>query len=127
MIKTCIFGCVIGGEIVQLVKQTGAVAQVVLLILLIFSILSWSIILSKSATLKRARTQSARFLRAFRRAQRLRDISAVSDQFTPSPLLPVFDNAYDELNRHREPHIHTVQCALHLAGSQSLTRLARRF
>src|SRR5260370_1061894 len=109
MIKTCLFGFVIGGEIVQLVKQTGAVAQVVLLILLIFSILSWSIILSKWATLKRARTQSARFLRAFRRAQRLQDIAAVSDQFKPSPLVPVFEKAYDDFKRQGETIIPAIE------------------
>ena len=37
----------VGGEIFNLIRQTGAVAQVVLIILLIFSILSWSIILTK--------------------------------------------------------------------------------
>src|SRR5260370_7082540 len=126
MIKTCIFGCVIGGEIVQLVKQTGAVAQVVLLILLIFSILSWSIILSKWATLKRARTQSARFLRAFRRAQRLQDIAAVSDQFKPSPLVPVFENAYDEFKRQGETNIPAVHPAAQIAASADLTRLQPR-
>ncbi len=126
MIKTCLFGLVIGGEIVQLVKQTGAVAQVVLLILLIFSILSWSIILSKWATLKRARTQSARFLRAFRRAQRLQDIAAVSDQFKPSPLVPVFENAYDEFKRQGETNIPAVQRAAQIAASEELTRLERR-
>jgi biopolymer transport protein TolQ len=126
MIKTCLFGFVIGGEIVQLVKQTGAVAQVVLLILLIFSILSWSIILSKWATLKRARTQSARFLRAFRRAQRLQDIAAVSDQFKPSPLVPVFENAYDEFKRQGETNIPAVQRAAQIAASEELTRLERR-
>ena len=37
----------VGGEIFNLIRQTGAVAQVVLIILLIFSIMSWSVILTK--------------------------------------------------------------------------------
>src|ERR1041385_4566675 len=76
----------IGGEIFNLIRQTGAVAQVVLLILLIFSIMSWSVILTKWSAIKRARAQSGRFLRAFRKAQRLQDVAAVSEQFKPSPL-----------------------------------------
>src|SRR5205085_9856803 len=80
----------IGGEIANLVRETGLVAKVVLVILLIFSVLSWAIILSKWASLRRARTQSGRFLRAFRKAQRLQDVMAVSEQFKPSPLVPVF-------------------------------------
>src|SRR5947199_2235878 len=83
----------IGGEIINLIRQTGAVAQVVLVILLIFSIMSWSVILTKWSSLQRARAQSGRFLRAFRKAQRLQDIAAVSEQFKPSPLVAVFDNA----------------------------------
>jgi biopolymer transport protein TolQ len=126
MIKTSLIAVVIGGEILQLVKQTGAVAQVVLLILLVFSILSWSIILSKWATLRRARKQSARFLRMFRRAQRLQDVATVSDQFKPSPLVPVFESAYDEFKRQGESNIQAVQRAAQIASSEELTRLERR-
>ena len=79
----------IGGEIVDLVRETGLIAQAVLLALLAFSLVSWAIILSKWSVLKRARTQSGRFLRAFRRAQRVQDIASVSDKFRPSPIVGV--------------------------------------
>ncbi len=69
----------IGGEIVDLVKETGAVAQAVLVLLLAFSLVSWAIILSRWSVLRRARVQSGRFLRAFRRAQRLQDMKVVSN------------------------------------------------
>jgi biopolymer transport protein TolQ len=126
MIKTALLGTLIGGEIVNLVQQTGAVAKVVLLILLIFSILSWGIILSKWGSLRRARTQSGRFLRAFRKAHRLQDVAAVSEQFKPSPLVAVFDNAYDEFRRQGEQNITAVQRAAQIASSEELTRLERR-
>src|SRR5262245_49906533 len=45
----------IGGEIFSLIRQTGAVAQAVLIILLIFSIMSWSVILTKWSSVRRAR------------------------------------------------------------------------
>ena len=48
----------IGGEIVDLVGETGPVAKVVLLVLLAFSLISWAIILSKWSLLRRARVQS---------------------------------------------------------------------
>src|SRR5215472_10498454 len=126
MIKTSLFGFVIGGEIVDLVLQTGAVAKVVLLILLIFSILSWGIMLSKWGSLRRASTQSGRFLRAFRKAHRLQDVAAVSEQFKPSPLVAVFDGAYDEFRRQGEGNIPAVQRAAQIASSEELTRLERR-
>ena len=90
---------VVGGEIVDLVSQTGAVAKTVLFLLLAFSVLSWAIILSKWSLLRRARVQSGRFVRAFRKAQRLQDIAAVADQFRPSPLVGVFENGYEEYKR----------------------------
>lgn len=126
MIKTILFGLVIGGEIVTLVQQTGAVAQVVLLILLLASIFSWSIILSKWGSLRRAGVQSGRFLRAFRKAHRLQDIAAVSEQFKPSPLVTVFDNAYEEYRRQGEQNLPAVQRAAQIASSEELTRLERR-
>ena len=119
-------GLIIGGEIINLIRQTGAVAQVVLVILLIFSIMSWSVILTKWSSLQRARAQSGRFLRAFRKAQRLQDIAAVSEQFKPSPLVAVFDNAYDEFRRQGDQNINAVQRAAQIAASEELTRLERR-
>src|ERR1700704_6335345 len=86
-----LLAAVVGGEIIDLVGETGPVAKVVLLILLIFSLVSWAIILSKWSVLRRARVQSGRFVRAFRKAQRMQDIAAVADQFRPSPLVGVFE------------------------------------
>ena len=126
MIQTTQIGFFIGGEIINLVRQTGPVAQTVLLILLIFSVMSWSIILSKWSSLNRARTQSGRFLRAFRKAHRLQDIAAVAEQFKPSPLVPVFENAYEEFRRQGEGNIVAVQRAAQIASSEELTRLERR-
>src|SRR5215471_18717881 len=119
---TSLMALIIGGEIINLIRQTGAVAQTVLVILLIFSIMSWSVILSKWGSLRRARVQSGRFLRAFRKAQRLQDVAAVSDQFKPSPLVAVFDNAYDELRRQGEQNLAAVQRAAQIASSEQLTR-----
>ncbi len=116
---------VIGGEIVNLIWQTGSVAKAVLIILLLFSILSWSIILSRWNLLRRARVQSGRFLRAFRRAQRFQDIAAVAEQFKPSPLVPVFEGGYEEYKKSRGNPA-SVQRAMQIAASEELTRLERR-
>src|SRR5438093_6434681 len=120
----------IGGEIVDLVRETGIVAQAVLLGLLAFSLVSWAIILSKWSLLKRARVQSGRFLRAFRRAQRLQDIAAVSEQFRPSPLVGVFQSGFREFERQvgssgglRNPL--AVQRAMQIASSEEMTRFER--
>lgn len=124
MMNIPVVGSFIGGEIVNLIQQSGLVAKVVLLILLFFSVVSWAIILSKWASLRRARTQSGRFIRAFRKAQRLQDMMAVSDQFKPSPLVPVFENGFQEFRRGQ--NIASVQRATQIASSEELTRLERR-
>jgi biopolymer transport protein TolQ len=122
---------VIGGEIVDLVNETGPVAKIVLLILLIFSIVSWAIILSKWSLLRRARMRSGRFVRAFRKAQRLQDMAAVAEQFRPSPLVGVFEGGYEEYRRQvgnptgavRNPT--AIQRAMQIAVSEEMTRFER--
>ncbi|HLI64406.1 MAG TPA: hypothetical protein VKV05_13495, partial [Terriglobales bacterium] len=89
----------IGGEISSLIETSGLVAKTVLVILLVFSILSWAIIFSKWGLFRRARTQSNRFMRMFRKSERLNEVAAVVEQFKPSPLVAVFEGAYNELRK----------------------------
>src|SRR5580765_4926023 len=121
---------VVGGEIIDLVGQTGTVAKTVLLLLLAFSVLSWAIILSKWSLLRRARVQSGRFVRAFRKAQRLQDIAAVADQFKPSPLVGVFEGAYEEYKRQAQTsgtirNLLSIQRGMQIGASEEITRLER--
>jgi biopolymer transport protein TolQ len=120
----------VGGEIVDLVLQTGAVAKTVIAILVLFSILSWAVILSKWRIIKRARTQGERFTRAFRKSQRLQEIAAVAEQFRPSPLVGVFEGAVAEFKRQMGTtgNVHSsisIQRAMQIASSEEITRLER--
>ena len=118
-----------GGEILDMISQSGPVAKAVLFILLAFSILSWAIIVSKWNLMRRARTQSGRFVRAFRKAQRLGDMQAVEEQFRPSPLVGVFHNGYEEARRQATtggpPNIPALQRAMQIAASEEVTRFER--
>jgi biopolymer transport protein TolQ len=124
MVNSLLFAVAIGGEISNLLWQSGPVAKVVLIILLFFSLLSWSIILSKWGSFRRARVQSARFLRAYRKAQRMQDIAAVAEQFTPSPLVAVFHGGYEEMRR--QGKLPAIQRACAISTSEEMTRLERR-
>ena len=120
----------VGGEIVDLVGETGAVAKVVLLLLLLFSLLSWAVILSKWSLIRRARVQSGRFVRAFRKAQRLQDVAAVAEQFRPSPLVAVFEGGFEEYRRQgglsgTTPRVDAIQRSMQIANSEELTRFER--
>ena len=130
----------------DMVRNSGPVAIAVLVLLLIASLYSWAVILGKSATFRRARTQSRRFMRAFRKADRLQEIAAVSEQFKPSPLVTVFDEVYDTYRRqtggfrtaqeHRHPGTHGTSrgqrvayrsgAAPDLAGDDRRSRSIRR-
>src|SRR5580692_6052432 len=120
----------IGGDIVDLVLQTGPVAKTVLLLLVAFSVLSWAVILSKWRLIQRARLQSGRFVRAFRKAQRMQDVASVAEQFRPSPLVGVFEGAVVEFKRQMGTTggIHNpmaIQRAMQIASSEEITRLER--
>jgi biopolymer transport protein TolQ len=72
--------------------------------------------------------QSNRFMRAFRKSERLQDVAAVAEQFKPSPLVAVFEGAYDELRKQASHPIRmaALQRATQIASSEELTRLESR-
>ena len=118
------------GEITSLFSNSGLVARAVLFILFAFSLFSWSIIVSKLSLYRRARVQSGRFVRAFRKAQRMQDIASVAEQFRPSPLVGVFEGAVDEFKRQMgmTGGIHNpvaIQRAMQIASSEEITVLER--
>jgi biopolymer transport protein TolQ len=125
------FALFLGGDILDLLSNTGAVAKFVLITLLAFSLISWAIILTKWSLLRRARVQSGRFLRAFRKAQRLQDIATVADQFRPSPLVGVFEGGFQEYKRQLAVSgsslrsLTAVQRGMQIGASEEITRLER--
>ncbi len=115
----------------EMLHNSGPVAYGVLLLLLLLSIFSWMIMLSKWMSFGAARKQSARFLRAFRRSGKLSEIAAVSDQFRPSPLVAVFTEINDEYQRQsngrgmpRNPV--GLERAAATASSEALTVMEKR-
>jgi biopolymer transport protein TolQ len=120
-----------GSAIVEMLHNSGPVALTVLGVLLVSSLYSWAIILGKLGTFKRARGQSTRFLRAFRKAQRLQEIATVSEQFKPSPLVSVFDEVYETYRRQTGGYgpprnITALERSAQTASSESLTVLESR-
>lgn len=125
-----VFLLFIGGEIVDLVLETGPVAKAVILVLVAFSVVSWAVILSKWRRLGRARAQSVGFIRMFRGAQRMQDVANVADRFRPSPLVGVFDGAVLEFKRQMGTsggihNLTSIQRAMQIASSEEITRLER--
>ena len=120
-----------GSALLEMVRNSGPVAFAVLLILLLSSVFSWALMLSKWRAFGRARRESANFLRVFRKSGRLSEIAAVAEQFQPSPLVPVFTEINDEYQRQtggrglpRNP-IALERAAL-TAASEALTAMESR-
>ncbi len=120
-----------GSALIEVVRNSGPVAFGVLIVLLIASIFSWSIMLSKWRTFSRARKESAGFLRVFRKSGRLSEIAAVAEKFLPSPLVPVFTEINDEYQRQtggrglpRNPP--ALERAAMTASSEALTNMEAR-
>ncbi len=89
---------VLGGDIVALVSRSSLVAKVVLLVLLLFSVVSWGVILYKLWSFHRIKRQSARFLDVFRRSAKFSEVQSVCQSVTESPLVGIFQAGYAELN-----------------------------
>lgn len=87
------------GGIWGLISHSGPVVQLVLLILVAFSVVSWAIIISKSLSLRGARDQSREFLNAFWKNQRLDALYEQSEEWMDSPVCKVFRAGYRELSR----------------------------
>jgi biopolymer transport protein TolQ len=120
-----------GSAILEMLQNSGPVALTVLGALLVGSLFSWAIILGKWASFRRARAQSKRFIRAFRKASRLQEIAAVSEQFKPSPLVNVFDEVYETYRRQTGGYgpprnITALERAAQTASSETLTAMEQR-
>jgi biopolymer transport protein TolQ len=114
----------------ELVKSSEPVAKVVLGFLLGFSVLSWTVALSKIATLRRARNGNRQFLRVFRKATRLDAVAAAAEQHRATPLVTVFDFGYSEVCRQmaarsRITNILALERTLQLGISEEVSRLER--
>jgi biopolymer transport protein TolQ len=119
-----------GGGVLDLVFSGGPLAQTVLLILLVFSVLSWAIAFSKYGMMRRADRNDRDFIRAVRRIGQLAEMNAVSEKYRPSPLVTVFEYGYEELARQvnsygRLKNGSALERSLTLGGSDETTRLQR--
>ncbi len=85
-----------GGNVVRLVARSSPIAKVVLLILVLFSVISWGIILYKLWSFRRSERQTTRFLDVFRRSSKFSEVQAVCRSLAESPLVGIFQSGYAE-------------------------------
>jgi biopolymer transport protein TolQ len=131
-------------DIVHLVTHASPTVQVVLVILVLFSAISWGIILYKLWQFQGAQRHTSTFLDVFRKSSKFSEVQAVCQTLADSPLVGLFRAGYTELNSQlRVPSpaeskpaatavrptlksLDAVDRALLRASSVELTKLERR-
>ena len=85
------------GSLLSMVLEAGAMVQFVLLLLLIFSVVSWAIILMKYKVLKRVKKDNDGFLDAYMKGSKLSEIFPETKKYPDSTIAEVFRSGYTEL------------------------------
>lgn len=83
-------------SLIELLLRASPIAKAVLILLLLFSIYSWAIIISKWLWLRRAEAASERFLKRFRSGAKLSDLYSDAEG-EESPIGRVFLAGYEEI------------------------------
>jgi biopolymer transport protein TolQ len=128
-------------DILSLIVHAGIVVKFVLLLLGVFSVISWGIILLKVRTLRRARDNSERFLEFFWSQRNMDSAFKKAEEFSICPVAAVFRRGYAELTKVRESSasktgefshddvagiLENVERALRRSATTQLTALERR-
>ena len=121
-------------NVFRLIIGASIVVQLVLVILLLFSIFSWAIILFKRNSLKAAARQSKRFLIVFRRSKNLLEVNEAAKKFKASPLASLFQAGFKDLAYHTKSNpkpsispsnLESINRALIKAANREVTRMER--
>jgi biopolymer transport protein TolQ len=81
---------------IQLILQAGYVVKAVIVILMFFSVVSWTIIFYKLRLFNNADKESYNFIRLYEATQNPKDLFVSSKKFTASPLASLFRTVYAE-------------------------------
>jgi biopolymer transport protein TolQ len=88
-----------GNDIVQMIVHAGPMVKVVLLLLLLFSVISWAIIFIKYRLLSKAKVETGAFLELFWESRDLKKVYTESEALNNSPVACLFRAGYAEFNR----------------------------
>ena len=85
------------GSLFDMVIHAGFVVQLVLLLLLIFSVISWAIILMKYFNIRKVGRENELFLSVYMKSTKLSDVVPEAKRFRHSALAEIFRAGYAEL------------------------------
>jgi biopolymer transport protein TolQ len=111
-------------------KDLKPVPLTVIAILVLFSLLSWTIVFGKMGGFRKADRENRSFLRAFRKSSNLQAVALASEQFSAAPLVAVFDFGYGEVERQIKQrgglvNRPAIERSLQLGISEEITKFER--
>jgi len=116
----------------KLILQGSIVVQLVLLVLIFFSVFSWAVIFFKRNTLKAASSQSKKFLSIFKKSRDLLEVNKAAKKYKASPLAALFQAGYKDLSYHAKSNpnpeltsanLESLNRALLKASNKEISRL----
>lgn len=115
----------------ELILGAGLMVKFVMLILVVFSVISWAIIFFKYRQVKSARRYNEKFLEIFWGGSSLETISRDTRSMKKSPLAQLFNAAYQELTKTKRGGKDNITEkrlteGVHLVGVDSVERALRR-
>jgi biopolymer transport protein TolQ len=109
-------------SLIEVLRQTSPFTEAILAILLIVSIWSWGIILSKWLLFRKIAKESETFWKIYHRGKSMSEISTACETLRFTPLVPVFQTAVDKPNS----SLGALQRVVQRASAAQITRLERR-
>jgi biopolymer transport protein TolQ len=85
---------IVSQDAMDLVLNSSFAAKMVLVILLLLSLVSWTVILDKLRQFRRLRKESNSFMQLFQKRRGVREILSASKRYPQNPFAAVFKEAY---------------------------------
>ncbi len=95
--------------VLGIIRNLGPFALVVLVILAIFSILSWAVIVDRVLLYRKAEKQTGKFLEVFRSSSKFSQVRTASKELETTPLTGVFEAGYGEISAQLEGAAQSAQ------------------
>ena len=106
-------------EILNMVMNAGLMVKFVLLLLLFFSVTSWTIMIIKYRYIKRAYNESAKFTDFFWKSRNLSNAFAKAKQLHGSPVARIFRVGYVELKKLSQSGVPITSDSSRSSGSEN--------
>jgi len=84
-------------NIFSLIAKASVIVQLILLVLLFFSVFSWTIIIFKRKTFRTASDQNKKFLDVFKKSRSLTEVNESAKSYPGSPAAALFLAGYKEM------------------------------